>query len=112
MVSTKVRSLMRKNEELSKSREKLALKVKRFNAMIRVLKEKVRKQLLKEARADMVVTKKMKKKKKGKCIDGRGRSERWPNRCWQCCHRRRGGKGGIKHQHHLCKATERWLDRQ
>ena len=112
MVSTKVRSLMRKNEELSKSREKVALRVKRFNAMIRVVKENVRKQLLKEARADMVATKMKKKKEKRKCIDGRGRSERWPNRCWQCCHKHHGGKGGVMHQHHLCKATKRWLDRQ
>ena len=111
MVSTKVRSLMKKHDKIVKAREQVALRVKRFNAMIRVVKENVRKQLLKEARADMVVTKKM-KKKKGKCSDGRGRSERWPNRCWQCCHRHYGGKGGVMHQHHLCKATKRWLDRQ
>ena len=108
MVSAAVRSLMKKNEGLARSREKLALKVKRYNAMIRVIKEKVRKQLLKEARANMAGT----KKKKKKCGDGRGRSERWPNRCWQCCHRRRGGKGGKIHQKHLCKATNKWLDRQ
>ena len=104
---------MKKHDQLAKSLEEVALRVKRFNAMIRVVKENVRKQLLKEARADMVATKKMEKKEeKRKCIGGRGRSERWPNRCRQCCHRHYGGKGGVMHQHHLCKATKRWLDRQ
>ena len=113
MVSTKVRSLMKKHDKLAKSREEVALRVKRFNAMIRVVKENVRKQLLKEVRAEMAATKKMKvKKEKRKCRDGRGRGERWPNRCWQCCHRHYGGKGGVTHQHHLCTATKRWLVRQ
>ena len=76
-------------------------RVKRFNAFLLVLKDKERKMMLKEAREKL--GKKASDKKKETI--GKRRPERWPNKCWQCCHRHYGGLGGIK----LQAGTEKWL---
>ncbi len=42
----------------------------------------------------------------------RGRKEKWPGRCWQCCHRHFGGSGGKRHDRLLCDSTKKWLSKQ
>ena len=105
---------MKKQAVMERAREAVALKMKRFSAQIRVMKENLRRQVLKEVRVEITAMKKkkMKKAKKVKGRGGPGRAEKWPNRCYQCCHRHFGGRGGVKHQDHLCSATEKWLARQ